>query len=150
LVAGRGQDPVNIEASELVGALHDALEKSKYTGHDLERFLVRLVFCFFADVTGIFEPARILLTFLENRTKEDGSDTGALLSQLFEVLNTDKPDRQSNLDEELAEFEYVNPPFSGSKHQDAEKRAQSQRIADLGGSAGTLDYVASWFLKAGA
>jgi hypothetical protein len=107
-VVFKDQDPVNIKASELVGALHDALEKTNYKGHDLERFLVRIVFCLFADDTGIFEPSDILLNFLENRTREDGSDTGALLNQLFEVLNTDKPDRQSNLDEDLAQFDYVN------------------------------------------
>src|SRR5438270_2037191 len=49
----KDQDPVNIDASELVGELHDALEASRYTGHDLERFLVRIVFCLFADDTGI-------------------------------------------------------------------------------------------------
>jgi hypothetical protein len=52
----RDQDPVNIKASELMGRLHDALEEAGYTGHDLERFLVRLLFCLFADSTGIFEP----------------------------------------------------------------------------------------------
>lgn len=51
----RDQDPVNIEASELMGRLHDALKASGYDGHDLERLLVRLVFCLFADDTGIFE-----------------------------------------------------------------------------------------------
>lgn len=107
-VAFKDQDPVNITASELVGKLHDALEASNYKGHDLERFLVRIVFCLFADDTGIFEPSDILLDFLQNRTKEDGSDTGPLLNQLFEVLNTDRPDRQSNLDEDLDQFPYVN------------------------------------------
>ncbi len=107
-VVFKDQDPVNIRASELVGALHDALERTGYRGHDLERFLVRLVFCLFADDTGIFQPSDILLDFLENRTKEDGSDTGPLLNLLFEVLNTDKPDRQSNLDDDLAQFDYVN------------------------------------------
>jgi hypothetical protein len=37
----KDQDPVNIKASELMGAIHDALEDSGYRGHDLERFLVR-------------------------------------------------------------------------------------------------------------
>jgi hypothetical protein len=104
----KDQDPVNIEASELVGELHDALEATGYKGHDLERFLVRLVFCLFADDTGIFEPRSILLDFLQNRTNEDGSDTGALLMQLFDVLNTPEKERQSSLDEDLAEFPYVN------------------------------------------
>ena len=57
----RDQDPVNIKAAELVGQLHDALEAAGYRGHDLERFLVRTVFCLFADDTGIFEPRRHLL-----------------------------------------------------------------------------------------
>ncbi len=59
----KDQDPVNIEASELVGKLHDALEDSGYSGHDLEQFLVRIVFCLFADDTGIFEPREFSSTF---------------------------------------------------------------------------------------
>ncbi len=42
-----------------------------------------------------------------------------------------------------------NPPFIGAKFQSAEQRAQVRRIANLGGSGGTLDYVAAWFIKAG-
>ena len=52
----RDQDPANVKAAELMGLLHDALAASGYQGHDLERFLVRIVFCLFADDTGIFEP----------------------------------------------------------------------------------------------
>ena len=52
----RDQDPVNVEASASMGRLHEALEASGYSGHDLEVFLVRTVFCLFADDTGIFEP----------------------------------------------------------------------------------------------
>ena len=70
----RDQDPVNIEASASMGRLHDALETSGYGGHDLEVFLVRTVFCLFADDTGIFEPRDIFLDLLETRTREDGSD----------------------------------------------------------------------------
>lgn len=42
-----------------------------------------------------------------------------------------------------------NPPFIGAKIQSEEQRAQVRRIAALGKSGGTLDYVAAWFLKAG-
>ena len=104
----RDQDPVNIKASERVGQLHDALEESGYTGHDLEQFLVRIVFCFFADDTGIFEPRDIFLDLLENRTREDGSDLGGWLEQLFQVLNTPIDARSRHLDEDLARFPYVN------------------------------------------
>ena len=104
----RDQDPVNIEASELMGRLHDALKASGYGGYDLEAFLVRTVFCLFADDTGIFEPRDIFLELLETRTREDGSDLGGWLARLFQVLNTPVDRRQVKLDEDLARFPYVN------------------------------------------
>ena len=104
----KDQDPVNIKASELMGAIHDALEDSGYRGHDLERFLVRLVFLLFADDTGIFDPRDILLDLIESRTREDGSDVGAWLDRLFQVLNTPEDTRNKNLDEDLNKFPYIN------------------------------------------
>ena len=84
---------VTIKAAELMGRLHDALEESGYSGHELEQFLVRTLFCLFADNTGIFQPKDIFLQLLENDTRADGSDTGAVLSELFDVL--DCPDGQN-------------------------------------------------------
>ena len=120
----KDQDPVNIQASELMGRLHDELKDAGYTGHDLELFLVRTVFCLFADDTGIFEPRDIFLEFLETRTRPDGLDLGPLLSQLFQVLNTPDDRRPATLDEDLARFPYINgslfqdpiliPSFTGS------------------------------------
>ena len=104
----RDQDPVNVKASELMGRLHDALKASGYDGHDLEVFLVRTVFCLFADDTGIFEPRDIFLDLLETRTREDGSDLGGWLARLFQVLNTPVNRRQAKLDEDLARFPYIN------------------------------------------
>ena len=106
--AFRDQDPANIKAAELVGRLHDALDAVGYRGHDLEQFLVRIVFCLFADDTGIFEPRDIFLDFIETRTGEDGADLGARLAQLFQVLDTPEADRLTSLDEDLARFPYVN------------------------------------------
>ena len=104
----RDQDPANVKAAELVGKLHDALEAVRYRDHDLECFLVRIAFCLFADDTGIFEPRDIFFDFLASRTREDGSDLGLWLSRLFQVLNTPVENRQSNLDEDLANLPYVN------------------------------------------
>jgi hypothetical protein len=101
------EDPVNIEAVKIMGALHDALEFGGYTGHDLERFLVRILFCLFAEDTGIFERESFHL-FIENRTAPDGTDLGEKLARLFEVLNTPPEKRQVNLDETLGSFPYVN------------------------------------------
>lgn len=101
------QDPVNIEAASLMGKLHDKLKAIGYTGHDLELYLVRLLFCLFADDSNIFERG-ILFDYIDQRTNEDGSDLANHVAQLFEVLNTPKEKRFSNLDENLAAFPYVN------------------------------------------
>ena len=123
----RDQDPANIQAAELVGRLHDSLRDAGYPPHDLERFLVRIVFCLFADDTGVFEPRDILLDYLENRTREDGTDLGPLLDQLFQVLNTPEAERFATLDEDLARFPYVDgelfadriwtPPFNAEMRE---------------------------------
>ena len=111
----RDQDPVNVEAAEVIGRLHDALEASGYGGHDLELLLVRTVFCLFADDTGIFEPRDIFLDLLENRTQEDGSDLGGWLAQLFQVLDTPVGQRQTKIDEDLSRFPYVNGDLFADK-----------------------------------
>lgn len=123
----RDQDPANIKAAELVGRLHDALDEAGYRGHDLERFLVRIVFCLFADDTGIFEPRDIFLDFIETHTREDGSYLGAKITQLFQVLDTPVDKRSLALDEDLANFPYVNgdlfceplsiPSFNKTMHE---------------------------------
>jgi N-6 DNA Methylase len=101
------QDPVNIEAAALMGKLHDKLKAIGYTGHALELYLVRLLFCLFADDTNIFEKG-ILQDYIDLRTDEDGSDLANHIAQLFEVLNSPKDKRFKNLDENLAAFPYVN------------------------------------------
>ena len=100
------QASVNIEAAELMGRLHDALAAKGYDGHDLERLLVRLLFCLFADDTGIFEPKDIFLQLIDCDTRVDGSDTGRILIELFDVLDTEK--RMTGLSAELNAFPYVN------------------------------------------
>lgn len=129
----KDQDPVNIQAAELVGRLHDSLEASGYRGHQLEIFLTRLVFCLFADDTGIFEPRDIFLDFIETRTHEDGADTGPLLAQLFEVLDTPEDQRQTALDEDLARFPYVNGAlFSDTIRTPAFDAEMRQRLVEAG------------------
>ncbi len=103
----RDQDPVNIEASERMGKLYDALKEAGYEALHLELFLVRILFCLFADDTGIFEKDSFRF-YLEENTREDGSDTGPRISHLFQVLNTSHERRGKNLNEALAAFPYIN------------------------------------------
>lgn len=101
------QDPVNIKAAEKMGKLHDELEAIGYKGHVLELYLVRLVFCLFADDTGIFERD-IFHDYIKLKTKTDGSDLASCISELFYILNTPSDKRLKNIDEDLDHFPYVN------------------------------------------
>lgn len=101
------QDPVNIKAAEKLGKLHDQLKAVGYEGHPLEVFLVRLLFCLFAEDNAIFERQQFK-ELVELRSAEDGSDLAALLANLFQVLDTPPLKRLKNLDEQLAAFAYIN------------------------------------------
>ena len=106
------QDPVNIQAAEKLGKLHDLLKSSAYDGHSLEVLLVRILFCMFAEDTALFERCQFQ-DYLEQRTSEDGSDLGMHLAKLFQVLDT-APERRSHaLDEQLGSFPYVNGQLFG-------------------------------------
>ena len=101
------EDPVNVQAAERMGRLHDALKAAGYDGHALELLLVRLLFCLFADDTGIF-PRQSFHDLIAQRTSEDGADLGMWVGRIFQVLNTAPEKRQTTLDEQLAELPYVN------------------------------------------
>jgi hypothetical protein len=80
---------------------------SKESIHNLNIFLSRLLFCFFAEDTEIFDGDNIFTNTLYQHTNDNGSDTHLFLDRLFDVLNTDKSKRK-NLPDHLAKFEYVN------------------------------------------
>jgi hypothetical protein len=101
------ENPVNRKAAEAMADLHNTLRDTGYAGHDLELLLVRLVFCMFADDSGIFEY-HSFEHYLYNRTEIDGSDFGPRLINVFKVLNQDIQDRSSTLDEDLKVFPYIN------------------------------------------
>ncbi len=91
-----------------MGDLHDALKRDGYAGHPLEMFLVRLLFCLFADDTGIFQPKDSFQDLIESDTAADGANLGDELHRLFVVLNTPEDKRQRSLPDSLRSFPYVN------------------------------------------
>lgn len=100
----------NIRAAHRMGRLFEALEESGYgklrDGHDLRVLMVRLLFCLFADDTGIFQPSGSFKELLD-RT-ETPSDVGRRLIELFEVLNTPEKDRQAGWRQDYDAFRYIN------------------------------------------
>ncbi len=92
-----------------MGRLHDQMQAVGYIGHPLELYLVRILFCLFAEDTGIFERQQFQ-DYIETRTSEDGIDL-AHPATLFHVLNTPVERRLTNLDEQLPPFPaHQRPP----------------------------------------
>lgn len=101
------QDPVNTKAAETMAQLHDSLKEIGYCGHNLELYLVRLLFCLFADDTSIFNK-NIFLEYINRHSSEDGSNLASVINEVFEILNTPTENRLKNISDELNTFPYVN------------------------------------------
>lgn len=97
---------LNTDASYKLARLHDALKEKNYTGHPLEVYLVRLLFCLFADDTGIFEKGSFR-KYIEG-SNTDGSDLSMRMMMLFSILDTPPENRMTNLSEELKRFRYID------------------------------------------
>ncbi len=98
---------LNQKAAELLGQLHDDLAESGYPDHDLQVFMVRILFCLFAEDTGVFNRHQFT-KYLLKFTDESGADTEMHLQKLFQIFNKDVDSRNKNLADELNAFPYVN------------------------------------------
>ncbi|MFV0185892.1 N-6 DNA methylase [Empedobacter falsenii] len=99
------------DAAYKLGELYDILVVDNpdwiaQGSHQLNIFLSRLLFCFFAEDTGIFDVKSIFTETLANNTKKDGSDVDLFLTTLFKKLNT--PDNQGSFEPHFDKFPYVN------------------------------------------
>lgn len=100
------ENPINRKATEMVAKLHQAFIEDGVNADDLALFLTRLIFCFFADDTGIFGKKHLLQQLLKRQAMPDGSNLHQVLATLFDTLNTKQ--RSSRLPQDYAEFAYVN------------------------------------------
>lgn len=100
---------VNEKAVQKMAKLHDALKESGYDGHALEVYLIRLLYCMFADDSNIFERGAFYQYI--KTSKEDGSDLSRRLAELFEILDMNDEKRLKNklLPEKMkSDFPYIN------------------------------------------
>ncbi|RZK13215.1 MAG: class I SAM-dependent DNA methyltransferase [Flavobacterium sp.] len=115
----QNENPADVKAAEKMAKLYDEIKKDNPTQteeevHNLNVFLSRLLFCFFAEDTGIFQKGQFT-SGISSHTQQDGGDLASYLNKLFEVLNTD-----SNLRDQipayLAAFPYVNGGLFRNAH----------------------------------
>ena len=114
------ENPADVKAAERMAKLYDEIKKDNETNtkeevHNLNVFLSRLLFCFFAEDTGIFETTQFT-SAIKNHTQADGSDLNTYLDTLFEVMNTSNDNRKAELPQYLRNFPYVNGGLFRNKH----------------------------------
>ena len=111
----QGENPADVKAAEKLAKLFDEIKADNFDEYDLNNkenlhqlniFLSRLLFCYFAEDTGIFKDKQF--TSAISKSNEDGSDLSSLISRLFKVLNQSSEDREADLPDYLADFPYVN------------------------------------------
>ena len=106
------ENPADVRASIKMAKLYDELQKnnkfeSKEDIHSLNVFLTRLLFCYFAEDTNIFEE-NLFIYSISSHTLPDGSDVNNYMERLFSIFNTPKDKREKNTPEYLQKFPYVN------------------------------------------
>ncbi len=132
----QNENPADIKAAGKMAKLFDEIKKDNPTHsaaevHNLNVFLSRLLFCFFAEDTGIFEETQFT-NAIASHTQEDGSDLNAYLDTLFEVLNTDNKHR-NKLPSYLTTFPYVNGGlFRHRQHAPVFNRKSRATIIECG------------------
>lgn len=105
-VEARTEIEVNTDASYKMARIYEAIKEFGFSEHELKIFLVRLLFCLFADDAGIFE--KDIFTKYVEESRPDGSDLSMRLMMLFSILDTPPEKRMKNLSTELNHFRYIN------------------------------------------
>src|SRR5690554_3479962 len=62
--------------------------------HDMNHFMARLIFCFFAEDTDIFNGKGLFTQTIEQMSERDSSNTHLVISELFRAMNTNHEDRE--------------------------------------------------------
>ena len=124
------ESPADVKAAEKLAKLHDELRsynefRSDDDLHDLNIFISRLLFCFFAEDTGIFED-NLFTSSIQRYTKEDGSDLSDYLAHTFNIM--DIPLRSMETLSIIKQFPYVNGGLFSKHIQIPRMGAKARRI----------------------
>ncbi|MGP5132312.1 class I SAM-dependent DNA methyltransferase [Brachybacterium tyrofermentans] len=106
------QEAASIKAAQLMAQLYEHLESTGYDEHQASIFLIRTLFCLYADDSGLWERD-LFSRYIEERTSEDGSDLGAQLATLYQALNKPEDKRYGREDDLIMAFPYVNGSVFG-------------------------------------
>ncbi|RQV98371.1 class I SAM-dependent DNA methyltransferase, partial [bacterium] len=124
-----GENPADIKAAVRMGRLYDLILednaiKTAADRHALNIFLSRLLFCYFAEDTGVFKQDQFT-NGVSSHTSADGSDLQEYIGRVFNVLSTSK---RKGLPKYLADFPYVNGGLFSEEHPIPKFSRKSRQI----------------------
>ena len=123
------ENPADIRAAERFAKLYDVVVKDNPDAglHSLNLFLIRVLFCLFAEDTDIFEK-NLFTNRIKELTKEDGSDLDHFFKTLFGVLDVEKNNRSANIPSWLADFPYVDGDLFKDPHESLKFTQHSRKL----------------------
>lgn len=123
------ENPADIRAAERFAKLYDVVVKDNpnATRHGLNLFLIRVLFCLFAEDTDIFDK-NLFTNRLKELTKQDGSDLDSFIDQLFGVLDIEKGERPADTPSWLADFPYVDGDLFKDPHEHLKFTEHSRKL----------------------
>ncbi|WP_122892830.1 class I SAM-dependent DNA methyltransferase [Arcobacter peruensis] len=124
------ENPADIKAAEKMGKLYDEILENNHFEtdeelHSLNVFLTRLLFCYFAEDTGIYKD-NLFTNSISSYTTKDGSDLNEFLEKVFDIFNLKS--RPDNTPQYLKDFPYVNGGLFRDRLPIPEFTAKSRKV----------------------
>lgn len=123
------ENPADIRAAERFAKLYDVIVKDNpnATRKGLNLFLIRVLFCLFAEDTNIFTK-NLFTNRVKQLTKVDGSDLDDFINQLFSILDVKKEERPKDTPSWLVDFPYVDGGLFKEPHESLKFTAKSRKL----------------------
>jgi len=123
------ENDADVKAAYKMAQIHDEIRRHNQIGitadtHDLNIFMSRLLFCYFAEDTGIFEKD-LFTNAVNNTTRQDGTDLQEFLDGAFRTMDLDF---RIGVNSRLAQFPYVNGGLFSKKIQIPRMNARIRRL----------------------
>lgn len=111
------ENPADLKAAERFAKIYDILlrDNPNISRHAFNIFLIRLLFCLFAEDTGIFEE-NLFTNYIKSFSSEDASDLNLCIKELFKTLDIKKEKRSNEISSTLKKFPYVNGQLFTEEH----------------------------------
>lgn len=103
----------DVKSAEMMAKIYDDIRRyndvyDRQQVHNINVFMTRLLFCFFAEDTGLFPIANMFTTAIREDTKADGSDLEEFLDGIFDIMAIEDKQIRASLPNKITQFPYVN------------------------------------------